>query len=234
MSLIKLIARLLLLAGLMLVGRTAIAGPLHCAYGNQDSTCVPTISAAWQAPPTCSIAPGWTTVTPATWIGSQYTTPQCNYQAQPVCPADDITTSPAAWNGLQWVGLGCQPQAQTPPPSDPMTACESSVPGGFTLTNFLNSNAHNSQYPSDTGLEFGGRGPNTPRSAIHRTPTSSFVSSHRAEGWIRGKRGLVRDPREIAVVTDWHQRLSGRSAFCGASSSYRVTVAFSACEAFPD
>ncbi len=159
MSLIKLIARLLLLAGLLLVGRTAIAGPLHCAYGNQDSTCVPTISAGWQTPPTCSTAPGWTTVTPATWIGSQYTTPQCNYQAQPVCPPDDITTSPAAWNGSQWVGLGCQPQAQTPPPSDPMTACESSVPGGFTLTNFLNSNAHNSQYPSDAGLEFGGTGP---------------------------------------------------------------------------
>ena len=46
MSLYKLIVRLLLLASLAFAGRTAIAGPLHCAYGNQDSTCVPTISAA--------------------------------------------------------------------------------------------------------------------------------------------------------------------------------------------
>jgi hypothetical protein len=157
MSLIKLIARLLLLAGLMLVGRTAIAGPLHCAYGNQDSTCVPTISAAWQAPPTCSSAPGWTTVAVATWIGSQYSAPQCNYQARPSCPSGYNETESPSWNGSGWVGLGCTPII-TPPP-DPMTACESSVPGGFSLTNFLNSNAHNSQYPSDTGLEFGGTGP---------------------------------------------------------------------------
>jgi hypothetical protein len=157
MSLMKLIARLLLLAGLLLVDRTAIAGPLHCAYGNQDSTCVPTISAAWQAPPTCSGAPGWTTVAAATWIGSQYSAPQCNYQAPPVCPSGYNEMAPPSWNGSAWVGIACVPAAPQPP--DPMTACESSVPAGFSVSNFLNSSAHNSQYPSDTGLEFGGTGP---------------------------------------------------------------------------
>jgi hypothetical protein len=156
MSLMKLIVRLLLLAGLLLVGRTAIAGPLHCAYGNQDSTCVPTISAAWQAPPTCSGAPGWTTVAAATWIGSQYSAPQCDYQAPPSCAPGYTQTTPPTWNGSTWVGMVCWPNA---PPPNPMTTCESGVPAGYSVTNFLNSSAHDSDYPSDTGLEFGGTGP---------------------------------------------------------------------------
>jgi hypothetical protein len=130
MSVYKLIVRLLLLASLLFAGRTAIAGPLHCAYGNQDSTCVPTISAAWQAAPTCSPAPGWTTVAGATWIGSQYTAPQCNYQAPPTCPSGDTTTSSATWNGSQWVGLGCQPPpANNPPPYSQQ--CTAELPRGF-------------------------------------------------------------------------------------------------------
>lgn len=124
MSLIKLIARLLLLAGLLLVGRTAIAGPLHCAYGNQDSTCVPTISAGWQTPPTCSSAAGWTTIAGATWIGSQYTAPQCNYQAPPTCPAGYAETSAPGWTGSSWTAPGCA----APPPE---------LPVGWTTTGLL-------------------------------------------------------------------------------------------------
>jgi hypothetical protein len=131
MSVYKLIVRLLLLASLLLVGRTAIAGPLHCAYGNQDSTCVGTISAAWQAAPTCPTAPGWTTVAGATWIGSQYTAPQCNYQAAPTCPTGYNETSAPSWNGYQWVGIGCSlPPAS---PEDPGTQCTAAMPAGFTF-----------------------------------------------------------------------------------------------------
>jgi hypothetical protein len=130
MSLNTLISRLVLLACLLLVGRPAIAGPLHCAYGNQDSTCVGTISAAWQAAPACSPAPGWTTVAAATWIGSQYTAPQCNYQAPPSCPGGYAQQGSPSWNGAAWVGLVCVPN---PTPPDPSAQCTASLPAGFTF-----------------------------------------------------------------------------------------------------
>jgi hypothetical protein len=156
MSLIKSIARLLLFAGLVLVGRTAIAGPLHCAYGNQDSTCVPTISAGWQAAPTCSSAPGWTTVAGATWIGSQYTAPQCNYQAAPTCPTGYNETSAPYWNGYQWVGIGCSlPPAS---PQDPGTQCTAAIPAGFTYGSQAGFNPGSWDNPSfaNGGYVFGG------------------------------------------------------------------------------
>jgi len=88
-----------------------------CGAGNQDSTCLGRVTATPRTPPTCSTAAGWTTVVPAQWIGSQYSAPQCNYQAPPSpCPDGDTTTSPASWNGSQWVDPVCAAPA---PPSCP-------------------------------------------------------------------------------------------------------------------
>lgn len=123
MSFYKLIVRLVLLSCLLCVGRTAMAGPAHCAYGSQDSTCVGKVSAGWQAAPTCSAAAGWTTIAAATWIGSQYTAPQCNYQAPPTCGTGYTETAAPTWNGSSWSAPGCQADAEIPPPPSPSTAC---------------------------------------------------------------------------------------------------------------
>ena len=65
----------------------------------------------------------------ATWIGSQYTVPQCNYQAAPTCSTGYNETSAPYWNGYQWVGIGCSlPPAS---PEDPGTQCTAAIPAGF-------------------------------------------------------------------------------------------------------
>lgn len=109
---------------------SAVAGPLRCSYGNQDSTCTTPISAGWQPQPQCSTGPGWTTVGGSTWIGSQWTAPQCNYQAPPSCPTGFNQTSAPWWNGSSWVGLGCA----SPPsvPTNPVAACTAAVPPGYS------------------------------------------------------------------------------------------------------
>ncbi|MGF6658582.1 hypothetical protein QF000_000226 [Paraburkholderia atlantica] len=109
----KLLGRMGLLLCLALASGTSIAGPARCSPGNQDSSCVGMITTAWQAPPTCPTDAGWTTVAAAQWIGSQYSAPQCNYQAPPICPAGYDQTGPD-WNGSAWVNLRCNPR--NPPP----------------------------------------------------------------------------------------------------------------------
>ena len=86
-----------------------------CGVGNQDSTCLGRVNAAPQAAPTCSTADGWTTVASAQWIGSQYSAPQCSYQAPPACPAGYTETSAPAWTGAAWTAPGCA--APSPPVS---------------------------------------------------------------------------------------------------------------------
>ncbi|MGF6267347.1 hypothetical protein OKW49_008341 [Paraburkholderia youngii] len=109
----KLLRRIGLFLCLALASGTSIAGPARCSPGNQDSSCVGMITTAWQAPPTCPTDAGWTTVAAAQWIGSQYSAPQCNYQAPPSCaPGYDQTS--LDWNGSAWVNLTCIPR--TPPP----------------------------------------------------------------------------------------------------------------------
>jgi len=96
-------------------GGHAVGGPLRCSAGNQDSTCAPHVSSAWQTPPTCPAQPGWTTVASAVWIGSQYSAPQCNYQAPPQCPTGWVTTASPGWTGNSWTGPFCQmPQPPGP------------------------------------------------------------------------------------------------------------------------
>ncbi|MGF6547128.1 hypothetical protein QFZ96_002199 [Paraburkholderia youngii] len=115
----KLIIRIALAVCAVLVGHAAVAGPVRCSVNNQDSTCVGHITTVWQTAPTCPTDPGWTTVAAAQWIGSQYTAPQCNYQAPPSCaPGYDQTS--LDWNGSAWVNLTCIPR--TPPPKTIVSA----------------------------------------------------------------------------------------------------------------
>ncbi|MBN3761093.1 hypothetical protein [Burkholderia sp. Ac-20365] len=106
---------------------TVFASPVLCTPGFQDSTCAPLLYREADPQPQCSSGPGWTTVVASTWIGSQWSTPQCSYQPPPTCPAGYTETAPPQWNGTTWVGQVCAPPA--PPPSasasfeDQLNAC---------------------------------------------------------------------------------------------------------------
>lgn len=117
----------LLILALSLQGHAAFAQSVAgCGTGNQDSTCLTPLRNAPQTPSTCPSEPGVTTVTPAVWIGSQYTHPQCNVQAQPTCPSGETETVPPIWNGSAWVGLGCAPAlppAPVIPPTPVLASC---------------------------------------------------------------------------------------------------------------
>jgi hypothetical protein len=164
MSLTKVVIRMLLIACMVLGGRAALAGPARCSVNNQDSTCVGRISTAWQTAPTCPTDAGWTTVVPASWIGSQYSAPQCNYQAPPTCPSGYDETPPASWNGSSWAGLSCTPRSPPPPP-DPTVMCQAQVPSPYTAsTPFTHSTQYDAfaaqvGYPGDIAFLASGYGP---------------------------------------------------------------------------
>ncbi|WP_205814950.1 hypothetical protein [Burkholderia sp. Ac-20345] len=99
------------------------AGPARCSYGNQDSTCVNPIRSAPIAQPQCSTGAGWTTVSASVWQGSQWSAPQCNYQAPPTCPSGYDQQSAPVWNGSSWVGIVCAPQAPQVTQADQQQAC---------------------------------------------------------------------------------------------------------------
>lgn len=99
--------KVVFLAGILLFGRAALAAPVTCSYGYQDSTCGSFLSNAPQAAPTCPGSAGWTTAVAAKWIGSQYSAPQCSYQAAPTCPTGYTQTVAPAWNGSSWGSPGC-------------------------------------------------------------------------------------------------------------------------------
>ena len=119
--------KLLLLACLLLIGRSALATPVRCSPGYVDSTCITALVGAPIPPPVCATAPGWTTITAAKWIGSGYTQPQCSYQAPPVCSSAPgyITVAPASWNGSSWSNPSC---SYTPPPTCSSGELESVAP----------------------------------------------------------------------------------------------------------
>jgi hypothetical protein len=126
MRFVSIFARIAFVVGVFLAGSDAMAGPVRCSVNNQDSTCVGHLTTAWQAAPTCPNQPGWTTIASAQWIGSQYSAPQCNYQAPPSCPANDVTVSGPSWTGSSWIGLACQaPAPQVPTAADELAACKS-------------------------------------------------------------------------------------------------------------
>lgn len=119
--------KILLTVCVCLFARTSFAQDHGCTPGYQDNTCIPRLTHAVIPPPVCSTAAGWTTVTSATWIGSGYTTPTCNFQPQPVCStaAGWTTLTPSSWNGATWSAPNCSFQAQ---PSCPSGYNETSVP----------------------------------------------------------------------------------------------------------
>lgn len=132
MSFFRVAIKVCLLAGMLFGGGAAMAGPVRCSVNNQDSSCVGNITAAWQTPPTCPASAGWTTIVPANWIGSQYSAPQCNYQAPPTCPPGYDQTAAPSWNGSSWVGLACIPSL--PPIPDPNAVCSAQVPSQYVAT----------------------------------------------------------------------------------------------------
>ncbi len=132
MSLVRVAIRVCLVVSMLFGGSAAMAGPARCSVNNQDSTCVGTITTGWQTAPTCPSSAGWTMITPAKWIGSQYSAPQCNYQNPPTCPGGFHETVPASWNGSNWVGQQCQPNATQA--TDVANACNAHIPSGYYPT----------------------------------------------------------------------------------------------------
>lgn len=153
MRFLKLWLRVVLLGAILLAGRGALAAPVTCSYGYQDSTCGTNLYNAPQVAPTCLGTAGWTTAAAAQWIGSSYSAPQCNYQAAPVCPSGYVQTGPF-WNGSTWVGLNCTPAA----PPDPTAGCMANLPAGWTISGRTGDNRNTQFPPGTTGLFFEGTG----------------------------------------------------------------------------
>ncbi len=122
----KTLVRVALLACTLMFSQVSLADPVRCSPGYQDSTCTPALSNAPQAQPQCPNSAGWTTAAGSTWIGSRWTPPTCNYQAEPTCPPGTTASAAPVWNGASWVGLSCQPSI---PPTDPLTICTAQLSG---------------------------------------------------------------------------------------------------------
>jgi hypothetical protein len=130
MRFVRVAIKVCLVIGVLCSVNAASAGPARCSVNNQDSTCVGTITTGWQTAPTCPTTAGWTTIVPATWIGSQYSAPQCNYQAPPSCPNGFTQTSPPVWNGSSWSAPGCAaPPPATATPQQIASACSAAIDG---------------------------------------------------------------------------------------------------------
>nr|WP_261530808.1 hypothetical protein [Burkholderia multivorans] len=141
----------MLLAAAAVSVSTAFAGPARCSYGNQDSTCTTPISSAPIPQPQCSTGPGWTTVSASVWQGSQWSAPQCNYQAPPSCPAGQVMTSAPMWNGSSWSQPVCQlPAPQLPAQTNWAQICDQASAARGYSTHFTNSMFH--PYTFGTGV----------------------------------------------------------------------------------
>jgi hypothetical protein len=180
MRIIGVFIRISLIACALLSGSAAVAGPVRCSVNNQDSTCVGHLTTTWQTAPTCPNQPGWTTIAAAQWIGSQYSAPQCNYQAPPSCPPGTTQAAGATWNGANWVGLWCLPN--TPPPVDPQTACMTNLPAGWAITGTA-TDTRNTQFPSGIrGLFFAGTGDSwVDKCGVEHTNTELVCEVHTSD-----------------------------------------------------
>lgn len=160
MSFARIFIWIAVLTGMVTASSVAMAGPVRCSVNNQDSTCVGHLTTAWQTPPTCPNQAGWTTAAPAQWIGSQYSAPQCNFQAAPTCPADYTQTSPPSWNGIVWGAPGCAPPAPPQDPTggsyDPVAVCSADFPAAIaqgTMTSVQGYNGEQSTpYPATLNI----------------------------------------------------------------------------------
>jgi len=97
--------------------------PVRCTPGNQDSSCGGVLLTPTQQPILCSSGPGWQTVTPSQWIGSEYSQPICTYTAPPTCPSNTTQTGAPSWTGSIWLGPVCTSNgsAAVPGPSSAIT-----------------------------------------------------------------------------------------------------------------
>ncbi|MEM5316054.1 hypothetical protein [Paraburkholderia sp. JHI869] len=107
--------------------------PAHCSYGYQDSSCLGPQYRAAQTPPTCSTGAGWTTLTPAKWIGSGFTQAVCHYDAPPTCGAGTTQTGDPGWNGSSWSAPMCTPIFTQPTVPQMQAMCAAALPGGYSL-----------------------------------------------------------------------------------------------------
>lgn len=189
--------RALLALCLMPMAHEALAGTT-CAYGRQDNTCIGRVNQAPQAAPTCSTAAGWTTIAAATWIGSTYSSPQCNYTPPPTCPTGYTENSPPSWNGTSWVGLGCTVPPQDPP--DPVSMCTATTPSGYALTQYGGSESSNTttnhwaqlagltSYQDNTVYYWSANGPvyDVPCPGVQSNNTYTFLCFVHPDGSLNG------------------------------------------------
>ncbi|CAE6956656.1 hypothetical protein [Paraburkholderia domus] len=158
----KLLKTVLVIAG-MLIGTSAFANPVICSPGYQDATCVTPIVHAPIPAPTCSSGAGWTTVSPAVWQGSHWSTPQCSFKGQPACPAGQTTTSAATWNGSAWTQPVCTQPAQGNSSPTGVAACDAAAASnGFQIAQQFETYHGNYPYSGGVGVEgimFGANGP---------------------------------------------------------------------------
>lgn len=129
---------------LLAIGQSAFSTPVRCSPGYQDATCPPALQSSAQVAPTCSMAPGWTTVVASQWQGYKYSTPQCQYVAPPTCGTGLNQDTAPTWNGSTWVGLACStPPAQPtiPPLTTIATLCGNAVSQMMAADGYTKSNS---------------------------------------------------------------------------------------------
>ena len=88
-----------LLALTLLAGRSALAAPMLCSPGYQDSTCVSPIQHEANPPPVCPA--GYTQTTSPVWMGAVWSAPGC----QPPSPPPAVAAPAAPF--VVSVGYGC-------------------------------------------------------------------------------------------------------------------------------
>ncbi|CAB3805103.1 hypothetical protein LMG28688_06113 [Paraburkholderia caffeinitolerans] len=168
--------------GLLLLLGAASAkaeAPAHCSYGYQDSSCLGPQYRAAQTPPTCSTGAGWTTLTPAKWVGSGFTQPACQYDAPPTCQAGYTQTSDPVWNGSSWSAPSCAPPSVPQLPTPPGQICTSAVVSGTLL---VTADGYSNQHlPGSSFTQLSGYSVipfNTSWSTVWQFPTYGIADSY--------------------------------------------------------
>lgn len=118
---------------LAMTGGHALAAPINCTPGFEDSTCAARITAAAQTPPACPASTatvGVITDAPAQWQGSHFSAPVCESVPIPgnctqINGNGYYNTANWSWNGSAWVGQTC---GHTAPPVCPSGETETTAP----------------------------------------------------------------------------------------------------------
>jgi len=130
----KMLVRALGLVLLLTGSELALANPVLCSPGYQDSTCPTPIARGPVPAPQCSSGAGWTTTSNPVWQGAYWSSPGCSYQPPPSCPPGYNQTTSPIWYGSSWGAPGCTPSTPPPPPPNPslrLYVVTSSMTHGF-------------------------------------------------------------------------------------------------------